>query len=187
MVTLVEDSMLGLPMDEVYKSELDHLRRRRRYLAEATMFHAKKLLLTLRLFKVTFDYLRSATPVDELVACFNPKHQILYDFLQLKPLGRLKVHTRATSNPAIARHLNVEETQRRARSHAAYRFFYGPLPASRAFNRRVVLSPEDLRALFVTGSSLFDSASPTELAHIKHCYPGYDFQAILRPSVSTSA
>ena len=181
-------------MDEAYKLELDRFRKQGLILAEAgllaldtelfgrgifTMFHAKKLLLTLRLFKVMFDYLRARTNTDELVACFNPKHEILYDFLQLKPLGGLKSYTAANGNPAVARHLDVAETQRRATSHIAYQLFYGATPSSRAFSHKLLLSPEDLHELFVSSSNIFASASPTELAHIRSCYPQYAFDQIL--------
>ena len=193
-VTLIQDSPLGLPMDELYKPELDALRAQGRRLAEAsllalntelfghgvfTMFNAKKLLLTLRLFKVMFDYLRSCTEVDELVACFNPKHEILYDFLQLKPLGGVHAYAGANGNPAVARHLNVPETRQRARAHAAYRLFFGLTPSPEPFARKLVLSPAHLRKLFVEQSLLLASAHPDELAFIKRSYPAYNFDAIL--------
>lgn len=201
-ISLIEDSLLGLPIDEAYKLELDRLRRARRHVAEATMlaldtdmfghgvftmFHAKKLMLTLRLFKVLFDYLRTSTPADELVACFNPKHQILYDFLQLRPLGRLKSYSSANGNPAVARHLNIAETEQHAKAHVAYRFFFGLTPSAKPFAKKLVLSPADLRTLFVAQTSIFASASPTELHFIKSCYPGYDFQQILQPAFSNPA
>jgi hypothetical protein len=198
-ITAIEDSPLGLPMDEAYKLEVDRLRRSHHRLVEATMlalntdlfgrgvftmFHAKKLLLTLGLFRAMFEYMRSCTDCDELVACFNPKHQVLYDFLQLRPLGPLKSYTSANGNPAIARHLNIAETQRQARTHVAYRFFYGSTLPAKAFAKRLVLTPQDLRKLFVIRTSLFASLSPTELAYIKQCYPQYDFQTILAPGLS---
>ena len=201
-MSLIVDSPLGLPMDEAYKSDLDRLRANGSRLAEATMlalntdlfgggvftmFHAKKLLLTLRLFKVMFDYLRACTDVQELVACFNPKHQILYDFLQLKPLGGLKSYTSANGNPAIAGHLNIAQTQHQATTHVAYRLFYGKTPSPRAFARKLVLSPEELRELFVDTLPLFASASPTELRHIQGCYPTYSFHHILRGTPALSS
>ncbi|MBI3323716.1 MAG: hypothetical protein HYZ92_00355 [Candidatus Omnitrophica bacterium] len=196
-ISIVEDSPCGLPMDEVYRTELDDLRGKRLRLAEATllaldgslfgrgvftMFHAKKLLLTLRLFKALFDYLRSCTTVDELVACFNPKHQILYDFLQLRPLGELKYYSSANNNPAIAKRLNIAQTQRRARSHVTYNLFYGKPPAPSTFAKKLILSPADLRELFVETTSIFACASPSQLRHLRRCYPTYAFDEILGPS-----
>ncbi len=193
-ITLVEDSPLGLPMDEVYKAEVDALRRQGLRLAEATllalnselfgrgvftMFHAKKLLLTLRLFKVLFDHLRSVSKADELVACFHPKHEILYDFLQLKPLGDLKTYASANGNPSIARHLNVSQTQRDATWHVAHRLFFGRPPSPRAFGRKLRFSPTDLRNLFVIGSPVLASASPTELRYVQSCYPTFNLNEIL--------
>ena len=149
-VTLIEDSPLGLPMDDAYKAELDSLRRKGLRLAEATMLtldsrlftngafsmvHTKKLLLLMRLFKVLLDYLRSSTAVDELVACFHPKHQLLFEFLNLRPLGGLKAYAGTNGAPAVARALNLEETKRQATSHPGYRFFFGKQPSPRPFAR----------------------------------------------------
>lgn len=193
-LTVIEDSPLKLPMDAIYHAELDGLRRQGRHLAEATMlalntemfgrgvftmFHAKKLLLTLRLFKVMFDYLRSGTTADDLVACFNPKHAILYDFLELKPLGARKPYAGANGHPALGARLNIAETKARATWHTAYGFFYGKTPSPQPFAKRLRLSAEDLRELFVLTSGLFTSASPTELSHITSGYPSYDFAEIL--------
>lgn len=193
-LTLVEDSPFGLPMEEIYRAEVDQLRQHNFRLAEATslalntelfgrgvftLFHAKKLLLTLRLFRVMFDYLRSCTATDELVACFNPKHQILYEFLQLQPLGGLKAYASANDNPAIARHLNVAQTEMQATTHVAYRLFYGQKPTPTVFANRLKFSEHDLRRVFVELAPVFAAASIHELDLIKRCYPTYDFSAIL--------
>lgn len=192
-VSVVEDSPLGLPMDEAYKTEVDVLRRQGLRVAEVsmlaldgrlfgqkvfTLFHAKKLLFTLRLFKIMFDYLRSSTPTDELVACFNPKHQILYEFLQLQPLGGLKTYTAANSNLSVARHLNIRDTEQRAPSYLA-QLFYGKKPSPAIFVDKLKFSPVDMEMLFIHTLPVFASASPTELAHIKSCYPTYSFADIL--------
>lgn len=193
-LTVIEDSPLQLPMDEIYHEELNGLRRQGRHLVEATllalntelfgrgvftMFHAKKLLLTLRLFKVMFDYLRSCTTADDLVACFNPKHAILYDFLELKPLGGRKSYAGANGHPALAARLNIAETKARATWHTAYGFFYGKTPSPQPFAKRLRLSAEDLRELFVLTSRLLPSASPAEASHLASCYPSHDFSEIL--------
>jgi hypothetical protein len=200
-ITLVEDSPLGLPMDEIYKAEVDRLRKQQLHVAEAsllaldtslfgkgvfTLFHAKKLLLTLRLFKTMFDYLRGCTRCDELVACFNPKHEVLYDFLQLKPLGELKYYSGANGNPAIARHMNIKETERKALGHPAYNLFFGR-SSKNASADRLHFSPEALQWIFYETAPLLQSASPTELSYIRDCYPHYPFDAILAGQLETSA
>ncbi len=200
-ITLIVDSPLGLPMDEIYKTELDELRGEGHLLAEAsmlsldsrlfgrkvfTLFHPKKMFLTLRLFKVLFDYMRSGTPVSELVACFNPKHQSLYDLLHLEPLGRLKYYSSANGNPAIARHLNIAKMQPCASCSPIVQFFYGKPVSGKSFANRLVLSPENLEELFVRQVPVFASASRTEMDHVVRCYPSYDFSQILA-SVPASA
>lgn len=192
-VTLIEDSPLGLPMDDAYKAELDLRRRHNRRLAEVgflaadsrlfgagvfALTHSKKLLLLLRLFKVLVDSVRSAGRLDELVACFHPKHELLFDFLTFKPLGPVKAHPGANGASVVARCLDLAETARQA-AHPAHRFFFGRKPAARAVSHKLVLSPGDLRRLFVLDSSVFASASPTELSYLQSCYPSYDFRQIL--------
>jgi len=185
-VTLVQDSPLGLPMDEVYKPELDALRHGGHRLAEATMlaldselfsrstftlFHGQKMFLVLRLFKVMFDYVRSSTPVTELVACFNPKHQPLYDFLQLEPLGGLRAYHSANDHPALASHFNVAQMRQQARSNLCLKFLYHMTRSPMRFANKLAFTANDLRTLFCHRSDVFASASPTELAYFQRCYP----------------
>ena len=191
--TVIEDSPLGLPMDDVYKTELDLKRRHDRRLAEVgflavdsrlfgtgvfSMANSKKLLLVLRLLKVLADFVRSTGRIEELVACFHPKHELLFDFLGMKPLGPVKAYSGANGAPVVARCLDLAQTARETVAHPAHRFFFGRKPAARA-TRTLRLSPTDLRRLFVLDSSVFASASPTELAYLKSCYPSYDFGQIL--------
>ncbi len=200
-ISLLEDSPLGLPMDDSYKNELDELRKRNLHLGEAsmlvlnselfgrkvsTLFHPKKLLLTLRLLKAMFDYLRSSTSVNELVTCVNLKHRALFEFLQLKPLGGPKSYSGANSTSSVARHLNILEAQYNPVS-PAHQFFYGEPPSPKAFANRLRLSPTDLRTLFVILSPVLASASRTELDYLKRCYPAYDFTTILQPPIHATA
>ena len=139
-VTLIEDSPLGLPMDDGYKAELDHMRRGGLRLAEAAlltvdqrvfgpgvcaMFHTKKLLLILRLLQVMYEYTRSCTRVQELVACFNPRHHVLFEYLQMEHLGGLKAYAGANGSPTVARHVTIADMAQKAASHPAHRLFYG--------------------------------------------------------------
>ena len=181
-------------MDEIYKSELDLMRQQGHHLAEASMlsfdstllnskalptFHAKKMVLTLRLFKVMFDYLRSATPTTELVACFNPKHQILYEFLHMQPLGGLKSYSATNGSPALARHLNVADTAQLAGMYPVLQFFYDISSSPKPFAKKLRLTASHLRELFVESSAVFRTSSSDEIAHIRTCYPDYAFETVL--------
>ena len=197
-VTLIEDSPLGLPMDDGYKTELDQMRRQGLRLVEVSMlavdsafhgtgifslFNADKLLLVLRLFKVLLDYVRSCTAAEELVACFNPKHHILFEFFGMQHLGGLKAYAGANGTPTVARHVTLAELARQT-GHPAYRLLFGTPASAKPFTKKLFLSPRELRQLFVFDSSLFASASPTELVYIASCYPKYNFGAILDGAIT---
>ncbi len=184
-MALIPDSPLGLPMEEVYKPELDGLRRGGHRVAEASMlafdttlffrkglprFQTTQLILTLQLFKLLFDYIRCATNITELVACFNPRHRILYEFLHLQPLGGLKSYSLVNGNPAIAGHLTIAATQRLAESYPVVRFFWQQTHATQTYANRLRLSVEDFEDLFLRSSSVLASASSSELAHLQQCY-----------------
>ena len=182
-VTVMEDSPLGLPMDDAYKVELDSLRQRGRRLAEVAwltvesrlfcrgtfaMTDGAKLLLLMRLLKVLLDYVRSSTEINELVACFHPKHQLLFDYFGLAPLGGPKTYPGTGGTLTVARHLDLDEAPQ-AMSHPTTRFFYGTKPSPKPFARKLIYSPEELRRLFVLDSSVFASVSPTELRYFRSC------------------
>jgi hypothetical protein len=185
-VTLIEDSPLGLPMDETYDGELNALRQKEQYLAEASMFtlnsavfsrtslptfRAVQLAVTLRLFKVLFDYLRSCTPMTELVACLNPKHEILYDCLHFKPLSGPKPYPMVNGTLGVARHLNVIHAERFAASEPISHFFYTQRESALQFVSKLVLSTDNLKSLFAGSGSPLAAVGARELAYIRSCYP----------------
>ena len=57
------------------------------------------MVLTLRLFKTMFDYVRTCTTATELVACFHPKHEALYEFLHLEPLAGMRPYAAVNGRP----------------------------------------------------------------------------------------
>lgn len=133
-VTLIQDSPLGLPMDQAYKPQIDLLRRQGEELAELSMFATTsrlasaqpllRLTMAMHLFKCMFDYARYWTPTTELVACFHPRHERLYEFLHLQPLGGRTSYANANGKEAVARHLNIPNSQLLTASSAVAQFFY---------------------------------------------------------------
>lgn len=194
-MALIQDSPLGLPMDDVYKPELDALRRQGHQVAEASMFafdatlfsrkglprfHTTRLILTLQLFKLMFDYLHSATDITELVACFNPRHQVLYEFLHLEPLGGLKAYSLVNGNPAVASHLSIAGTEQLARIYPVIKFFWDPMYQADAYANRLRLAVDDLEDLFVRSSTILASASRSEVAHLLQRYPTHTCAALFK-------
>ena len=194
-LTLIQDSPLGLPMDEVYRPELDELRGQGHRLAEVSMLsfdslaehrtafptlQVRKMALILGLFKAMFDYVRTRTRTTELVACFHPRHEILYEFLCLEPLGGLRPYPMVSGHAAVARHLNILEGQRRAATVPVLQLFYGRQAPPKRFLRKLSFSFEELRELFIESSAIFSTASHVALTYIQCCYPAYQLSMLAR-------
>ena len=194
-LTLIQDSPLGLPMDEVYQPELGELRGQGHRLAEVSMLsfdsvaerrtafptlQVRKMGLILGLFKAMFDYVRTRTRTTELIACFHPRHEILYEFLCLEPLGGLRPYPMVNGHAAVARHLNILDGQRRAATVPILQLFYGRQTSPKRLLQKLSFSLEELRELFMESSAIFSTASYTALTYIQCCYPAYHLGAFAR-------
>ena len=190
-LTLVEDSPLGLPMERIYKQELNALRLDGLHLAEVSMLafnrslldqgplalpQGQRLLLVIYLFRAMFEFLRSTTRVDELVACFHPKHDVLYQFLHMEALGGLKNHGSVKGSPAIARRMNIKQTEAASVSHIAHDLFFGRRLAPERFAGRLRFGERELKALFVEHSNILASLDGSRLDHVQRCYPGINLR-----------
>jgi hypothetical protein len=163
--TTVIDSPLGLPMDFQFRFDLDVLRKRGHRLVETTMFafntnktgifpfpltRAHHLLLVLYLFRHGFDYMRSMTAADMLVGCWHPQHELIYQFMQMRPFGTMKRYQSVKGNPAVARYLYVRWGEMNADGIPSMRFFFGHRPPPRfSFPTKPKFSLEDLNSLYV--------------------------------------
>ena len=119
-VSLFPDSPYGLPMDPIYKKELDHLRNQGRRIGEVgclathpefrdgsqnILMHGNKIML-----KYAMEYLK----LDDLVITVHPKHALMYkEVLMFDEIGEgeIKPHPKVNSNPAIALRLNLHEAE----------------------------------------------------------------------------
>lgn len=119
-VSLFPDSPYGLPMDRIYKEELDHLRNQGRRIGEVGCFathpecrdgsqnivmHGNKIML-----KYAMEYLK----LDDLVITVHPKHALIYKEVLLFDeigQGKIKAHPKVNNNPAVALRLNLHEVQ----------------------------------------------------------------------------
>jgi hypothetical protein len=83
-VSLVPDSMLGLPMDDIYADRLRPLRDTGRRLTEVTMLADRRLEINrtlpmlLSLMKLVFDYARTQLMADDICITINPRHEAFY-------------------------------------------------------------------------------------------------------------
>ncbi len=134
-VTLVPDSPLGLPMDEIYGAEMDLLRHQRRVLAEASAFAGHECLGSqgmscyLALARQLYFHARGAG-VDDLCIAVNPRHSAFYErVLLFEDLGDTdpRPYPRVSNHPACGKRLNVRAFEERVKrtNIRIYRFFFG--------------------------------------------------------------
>lgn len=197
-VTLIPDSPMGVPMDKIYKKELDVFRKKKLRIAEVSqlsideklfpkgwfsMFNFSKLIFVFALFKLVFDYARNIAELDELCIAVNPKHQYLYKFIFFEPIGGLKYYGSVNKAPALAFHLSLNEELKKKsfiKKKAVHKIFYGKNVNSQGFKNKFVMKPEDLEYFFLEKSDLLKKATKEELAYIKKCYPPGSVGAILK-------
>lgn len=122
-VTLVQDSKMGLPMEDQCKKELNRLRHQRRKIAEVTLFavddallktapvpvtESDRLYIVMHLFKTMMDFNRAEGIADVWVASFLSKHDTFYDALTFKTLVPARHYTVGpTTLTACTRYLDI--------------------------------------------------------------------------------
>jgi len=196
--TVVVDSPLGLPMDEVYHTELDEFRRAGARLCEVTMLasdtelfksgvsmmlNSKKLFFVFFLFKLIYDFARDVHHLDHICIAINPKHKLTYDFLFFKEMGGLKAYRSANGAPAIAEHLDLKEAEKKCQSiskEGLYKMFIVRKTPMDKFSDKFEFSAADLRHFFVERCDALKCAPMHKLDYIKCCYKSYDFVDILQ-------
>ncbi|MBN2483165.1 MAG: hypothetical protein JXD21_03030 [Candidatus Omnitrophica bacterium] len=195
-VTLIPDSPLGLPMDEIYHKELDTFRGQKKKICEISMLasntefykngislmlNSKKMFFIFYLFKLVYDYAKDYLNLDYLCITINPKHKLTYDFLLFKDFGELKTYSGANGAPAIGKYAdvkNIRDECRREKNEGLERMFFSRETDPIQFSNKVMLREEDLEYFFMRKTDVFKNASPTQLAYLKNCYPNFDFSKL---------
>lgn len=113
-VTLIPDSPIGLPMEEIYRREVADLRDRGRRLAEVSSlaihpaFQPEGLAFLGRLVRLVGVYAVEFQRLDDLCIAVNPRHAGFYKrFFRFEPLGRLKRYAKVNGAPAVALRLDL--------------------------------------------------------------------------------
>lgn len=196
--SVVLDSPIGLPMDKIYHEELCSLRQQGNKVCEVSMLasdtqifqggtslmlNAKKLFFIFNLFKVIFDYAGELAKMDYICITINPKHNLTYEYILFKDLGGLKVYDTVNNAPAIAKCLNLKTSKdecQKLNKPGLYEMFFMRRTHPDHFARKALLSPADLKYFFVDKTDIFKQAANIQMAHVKSCYPAYDFSQILQ-------
>jgi hypothetical protein len=159
MSVFVDNTLLGLPMDDLYAAELRPLRAAGRRLCEAGCLASRDL--NLREFMAVFEALirlvwqhHVAEGGDTVVISCNPRHRLYYTrVLGCEPMGGVRAYAAVENHPAEAFVLHVDRL--RQYSPAMYAKIFGcPLPAA-ALTRPQL--PADLVRYFAHHSARADA------------------------------
>ncbi len=197
--TLIIDSPLGLPADDIYKKELDALRNKGRLISEgSSLVTAKEFKCSnifMLLFKVVYAYAEYAQ-IDDICIAVNPKHTRFYeDILLFDPVGELKYFPSVKDAPAILEHIDLRMASGRFAEIYdmedfdcdLYTFFFTANNGDESEWGKsyptggLRMSLEDIRYFFVEKTNLLMGVDDRKLAYTQKCYPDYDFTKILPP------
>jgi hypothetical protein len=194
--TVVPDSPLRLPADDMYSAELSALRRAGRCpaevisLATAGMTEDSRLTLA-KLFNAAYFVARGLLGVTDLVITVNPRHVPFYKrILLFEELGGERACGKVGGAPAVLLRLDLEKAESHAREAAAalpgdrilrtlYPMFATVQGATHLLESlRASIRPmdgEDLGYFLVGLSDVLESAKPTERRYLQGRYPQCDF------------
>ncbi len=150
-VTLVGDSPLRLPMDEIYHQQLTDLRTDGRRLGEVTMLADRRrefkrtLPMVLALFRTVMDYAVEIAHLDDLCITLNPRHADFYRrVLHFEDLGPLKPYDSVRRNPALAKRFPLENLPGLLDGDRRYKILYERTERTNRplFDQRLTLTPE---------------------------------------------
>lgn len=178
-VSLVPDSVLGLPMDALYAAELRPLRAAGRRLAEVASLAAAPgagPAAVAQLMGRLVLYAERLGRVDDLCVTVHPRHTRFYERLGFSRLGSVKQYAAVNGAPAVALRLDVRVALATAdeRQAAARRFLVGDdreraLARLREEQPRSGLTTREF-VRFFAGQPVLETAAPARRAVVQTFY-----------------
>jgi len=170
-ISLVPDTSLGLPMEEIYSAEVGQLRERGRRPTEVTMLADRRLELRrtlpmlLSLMKLVFDYASLVLKATDLCITVNPRHSKFYQrYLLFEALGDLRLYPAVRNNPAVAKRLDLETVRQRCeRNELLLHLFFENRTPPETFNERYRMDCDALRYFFMELTPVFKNLEPETL------------------------
>ncbi len=194
-LTLIPDSPLGLPMDDLYGAELDELRavgRRPCEIAKlvACVEERAGMELLLQLFRLAYLYARRMAGCTDFVITVHPRHEKYYRRLLLfEPIGEPRPYAAVNGVTAVPMRLDLVTAEARYRErfghlsgranlHAFFVNCDEPaiLDWLRAGQRP--MSEAELRYFMVERSDLLERAAPADRMYLQGRYLACDFERI---------
>jgi hypothetical protein len=191
-VSLIPDTPVGLPMDEIYHDEVQALRDAGRRLVEVTMLADRRLsvrrslAMVLALMKLVFDCATLSLKATDLCITVNPHHDKFYhEYLLFTPLGGLRAYPSVSGNPAIARRLDLERVEEECQGRPALlrRFYEDRTPLS-LFEQRYRMTAGDLRYFFIERTQIFQESPAYMLNRLRDYYPDFNWDGLAADRLS---
>jgi hypothetical protein len=190
-VSVVQDSVLGLPMDEIYAEELARLRRDQRGIAEVSALairsecRALGLPILMRLVRMIVVYTAEVARLDDLCIAVNPRHVGFYQkALSFTMFGPLRGYQKVNGAPAVAMRCDLGFVRQLAETalgggtdNDLCGFMFAPeayAELTRALRDDLpwsVLTPQQFHHFFAGHESL-TQASPRALSFVRSVYSG---------------
>ena len=189
-MTLIVDSALGLPMDEIYSDDLRELRRERSGLTEFSGlaldpdYKSSGVAILLRLIRMVVLHAIQVLHLSDVCIAINPRHAAFYrKAFYFEDLGGLKPYGKVNGAPAVALRLDLdllrgfirELAADRTISSGVYSFLFRPRSVELAMTRLIrdlkVSSQGAAHALyFFARHDALAKASPDHRAYLlKSC------------------
>jgi hypothetical protein len=162
-LTIVFDSAMGLPADDLFPEEMAGLRQRGRRLCEMiSLAHgerAQSLLVLKHMFKLAYITAWHVEKATDFILTCTPTHSVYYERqLLFDALGGPRPYGKVNGTPGVILRLNLLEAEERYRQRFdslmgernAYRFFVSHVPELRAWlaATRGTLDPEAVAEYF---------------------------------------
>lgn len=189
LTQIFDTPLFGLPMDSLYKEELDVLRAQGRKITElsalATPKETRWCNLMVFLSRTMFEYSR-INAVDDICIMVNPKHVSFYKTMFLfEDFGPEKFYA-GVGAPAVALRMNMDEIEQKALENYRniemegdmYSFFcklnstLEELQKGYTFQeKRHPMEEEDARCFLNVRSEICENLSPEQNEHLRTFYP----------------
>ena len=186
--TIVSDSDFGLPMEDIFKAEIEQLRDYGKKICEITMLAVdtdffkhnfpalpfSSSLYVFSFFKVIFDYIQYIIGFDIMCAAVHPHRKHIFDHLLFQDVGTEKKYYTANGAPAIAKYLDIHSVEKRLRKpgkERLYKIFMLQQTLSSQFEKPLRFTLGDLLYFFVVKSDILSTLPQSKREYIiRNCY-----------------
>jgi GNAT superfamily N-acetyltransferase len=151
-MTLIVDSQLGLPMDQIYAEDLGGIRGERHQLTEASGLaldpdcQRSGVAILMRLIRLITLYAAEVLRSSDICIAVNPRHAAFYrKALYFQDFGAMKQYAKVNGAPAVGLRLDCdllrmlvrEEREGRPVASQVYSFLYRKAEVERALSRLI--------------------------------------------------